>query len=216
VAKRALVFSALTYRANIERWRDGARQQAHLLAWLSLAQLTAEVEPDEERVLKSPVGTLDPQDRINLTWRAEALAVLAWALGMMEMPAHDEQCPAPPIAEAFGLLKPSPNILAAPRLRTPDELAWYAERAFALHWRLRQFSLDGEAMDFAAFAPTADFGPLEIEGLPLLDRDLAIRGRPLARSDDWREVLSITVERHQAANWLLGEASLYSEVSTDT
>jgi hypothetical protein len=216
VAQRALVFAALVYRTDIEGWETGAEAQARLLAWLSVTGLEAELELDEQRLLRAPLGSIERQDVINAGWRSEGLAVLAWALGMMDLPPHDEQCPAAPIAEAFGFLKAAPIILTAPRLRTPAELLTYSEQVFAIHWRLTQFSLDRQAMDFAAFAKEAYFGPLEIEGLPLLEGDLAIRGEPLARSAHWREVLSITVERHQAANWLRGHAPLYSDVGTDT
>jgi hypothetical protein len=62
------------------------------------------------------------------------------------------------------------------------------------------------------------FGPLLIAGLPLLDRDLAIRGSPIADADptDVREVESIVMERRVAAGWLRGEHELLSEVPLDT
>jgi hypothetical protein len=216
VARRSLVFSALSYRGDLDDRHDAPQLRARLLAWLDATQLTAELEADEARFLNAPAGKLRRREKVNVSWRADGLAVLAWALGMMEMPPHDEQCPAPPIAEAFGFLQSAPPILAAPRLRSSDELASYGEQVFAIHWRIRQYSLDHEPMDFVSFARTAYFGPLEIEGLPMMNGDLAIRGLPIAQSPDWEEVHSITRERHQAANWLLGHAPLYSDVGTDT
>lgn len=216
VARRSLVFSSLAYRADIENKPQAAELQSRLVHWLSIAGLSAELEPEEERIVHAQAGTLERQDKVNASWRSEALVVLAWALGAMDMPPHDEQRPAAPIAQAFGFLTPAPIILTAPRLRAPEELSWYGEQIFAVHWRLRQFSLDHKPMDFATFAQEAYFGPLEIDGLPLVERDLAIRGEPIARSAHRDEVMSITVERHQAANWLLGYGPLYSDVATDT
>jgi hypothetical protein len=73
-------------------------------------------------------------------------------------------------------------------------------------------------MNFEEFARTASFGPLPLDGLRLIEQDLEIQGVPLFRAskDLWREVLSITQERHQAINWLLGHDPVYARVTTDT
>ena len=73
-------------------------------------------------------------------------------------------------------------------------------------------------MDFAEFAKTAWFGPLPVGGLRLVAGDLEVRGLPVweAPEEDWREVLSIARERQQAANWLMGQEEIYSEVTCDT
>jgi hypothetical protein len=51
-----------------------------------------------------------------------------------------------------------------------------------------------------------------------LDNDLAIDGVRIDKVENaaYRRTLSITQERHQAFNWLLGFERLYSEVTTDT
>ncbi|HEX8573290.1 MAG TPA: DUF4272 domain-containing protein [Allosphingosinicella sp.] len=66
----------------------------------------------------------DPRDLLTFGWQAERLAVLLWALGMAELPAHDVKCD--PIAFA-ALLPPTSQaefetFLAGLRLRDPGEI----------------------------------------------------------------------------------------------
>jgi hypothetical protein len=58
----------------------------------------------------------------------------------------------------------------------------------------------------------------DLDLIPLADGDLEIRGAPIFRAPEavWREVMSIAIERQQAANWLIGEDEIYSEVTCDT
>ena len=74
-------------------------------------------------------------------------------------------------------------------------------------------------MDFVEFAKKSWFGPLELHGLRFVENDLAIGDKPIkyrASEESWQECLSIAQERHRAANWLYGQAEIYSEVTTDT
>jgi hypothetical protein len=99
-----------------------------------------------------------------------------------------------------------------------DEIERLSNRLFALHWRLRQFSLKPQHMDFFSFSRTARFGPLDVEGLAFANGDLAIDGQPLVDvpEDRRRECMSIARERHQAANSLCGYETTYSDVPCDT
>ncbi len=73
-------------------------------------------------------------------------------------------------------------------------------------------------MDFAEYARTCWFGPLDVAGLPLVEGDLGLRGRRIDRAP--REVFSsahsAAQERHQAANWLWEGPERYSEASVAT
>jgi len=73
-------------------------------------------------------------------------------------------------------------------------------------------------MDFENLARTAWFGPLDIAGVALVDSDLSVGDLSLFNADpvDVHRVTSIARERHRAANWLLGECTLFSEVDTST
>ena len=87
-----------------------------------------------------------------------------------------------------------------------------------LHWRLRQFSLQPDPMDFVAYISACAWGSLQLDRLETLDGDLAIDGVRIDKVEHatYRRTLSITRERHQAFNWLLGFESRYSDVTTDT
>jgi hypothetical protein len=222
VAERALVLSAVVCRSGIER--DAGNEQVEkfrqqVVAWLQRFQLDSEAEPAEMEMLQTPLGKLAKQVVIDTSWRTEGLAVLAWALGKQQLPKYETQSNGPAAAEALGFLKPrEQTALHQPRLRPVQEIAALGDQIFTLHWRLRQFSLEPGAIDFLEFAKTAWFGPLSLDGLNLSEKDLSIGGMPLARAPEreWRTVMSITQERHQAVNWLAGHESIYSQVTTDT
>ncbi|HEX2081082.1 MAG TPA: DUF4272 domain-containing protein [Longimicrobium sp.] len=223
VARRALALAAVSARGVAERYagQSGAtRMHQDLLAWVDQAGLADELEPDELEMLREPPGRLDPQAAVNAVWRVEGLAVLAWALGRFQLPPHDEPSHPDDVWSAMRLMDADgARALAAEAvLRPRDELQAMRERLFALHWRLRDFRLRARAMDFAEFARTCWFGPLDITGVPLVDGDLAIGGSRIDRADP--DVLgrtqSAAQERHLAANWLWEGPALYSEADAST
>ena len=73
-------------------------------------------------------------------------------------------------------------------------------------------------MDFTAYVSACKWASLRLDRLETLDGDLAIDGVRIDKVENatYRRALSITQERHQAFNWLLGFEPLYSEVTTDT
>jgi hypothetical protein len=73
-------------------------------------------------------------------------------------------------------------------------------------------------MDFAEFARTAWFGPLDITGLPLEGGDLAINGKRIDRAspDEFGMAHSAAVERHRAVNWLWNGPERFSEADDAT
>jgi hypothetical protein len=222
VAQRALVLSAIACRGSLENDadnKDAERFREEILDWLSDLGLSDEIESDEQELLTSPLGTLPRQRAIDAGWRSEGLAILAWALKKTDLPDPDQLVDTPTIAYALGFLNDEDStVLSNPGLRSAEELNQLAEAMFSFHWRLRQFSLDQAAMNFVEFAKECWFGPLELKGLCCIENDLAIGDQPISKApeQEWRKCLSIAQERHQAANWLKGEAKLYSEVSTDT
>lgn len=222
VARRALVLAAVVCRSGIEK--DAGNEQAEtfrgvVVTWLEKLRLSSEAEPAEVELLKKPLGSLDRREAINASWKTEGLAVLSWSLGRYGLPAYDAQADGPTAGQALGFLcDEKETVLERPQLRSPKEMELLSESLFSAHWRLRQFSLDQQPMDFQEFARTARFGPLSLEGLRLRERDLEIKGKALSASSEpaWREVMSIVQERHQAILWLQGSDELYSRVTTDT
>lgn len=223
VARRALVLTAVTARAILEQ--DTANPETpktyqDLLAWVEDTGIDEEFEPEEREVLRRPPGELDQRQQVNSTWRLEGLTVLAWALGRFDIPPHDELVSLNPLWRSCGLLdaEAARVLLANPTLRPVEEMATVRDRLFALHWRLRNFFVKPAAMDFADFARTCWFGPLDITGLPLVQGDLALRGERIDRAseDVFSSAHSASQERHQAANWLWEGPALYSEASVAT
>lgn len=222
VACRALVLTAMAARSYVEGegpGDDSTAFQRDLLHWLELVGAATECEPRERRVLVAPIGTLTQAEAINAGWDAEAMVVLAWALGRAELPSFSQTCKPRAVGDALGFWSARDHsVLAAPTLRDPEEIGALADQLFAVHWRLREFYLNPVPLDFRDIAERASFGPLDVSRLPFVEGDLAIDGVPLALVQDerWRDCLRIAGERHRAANWLLGFEPLYSEVTADT
>jgi Domain of unknown function (DUF4272) len=223
VAVRAVALTCVVARASIERdadeeWAGEALETAREIAFDP--RFRHELEAHEVAMLQAPLGRLERQPCIGGTWRAEALAVLAWALGRVQLPRFDQLADAFVVTEALGMADGAidEELLSAPTLRPAGEVELLTEELFAAHWRIREFGQTGEPMDFGKFAEQAWFGPLLIDRLPLVDGDLGIRGVAIgdAAADDVNEVEGILRERRTAAGWLLGEDELFSEVPLDT
>lgn len=223
VARRALALTAVTARAILEQ--DTANPEAagtyqDLLEWVKGLGIDDEFEPDEWKVLQRPLGKLDQRGQIDSTWRLEGLVVLAWALGRFEIPPHDELVSLNPLWKSLGLLDAdgAKALLANPTLRPREEIGALRNRQFALHWRLRNYHVDPKAMDFAEFARTCWFGPLDISDLPLVEGDLSLRGERIDRvpPEVFSTAHSTAQERHLAANWLWEGPERYSAASVAT
>jgi len=223
VARRGLALVAVTTRAILEQEGANANTRAthkELLAWIRDLGLGDELEPDEWQVVQRPPGRLDARSQIDATWRLEGLVVLAWALGRFDLPAHDQLVEPNRLWDSLGWLDADAAraLLAHPTLRSREEIGTLRNRLFALHWRVRNYGLHPTVMDFAEFARTCWFGPLDISGVPLVEGDLALRGQRIDRApaDVLGLARSAAQERHQAANWLWEGPRRYSEASTAT
>jgi hypothetical protein len=153
-------------------------------------------------------------------WKAEGLAVLAWALGRLELPAYDECVDPQAACESVRFLDPAAaeSLLASPKLRSPQEIKRLSDQLFALHWRLREFSLRGQPMNLREFAGTAWFGPLDLSAARLLSDDLAIGDDAISEADDYDVQMAENVvqSRRVAVLWLQGAARHYSKVQPST
>jgi hypothetical protein len=152
---------------------------------------------------------------VNASWRSEGLCVLAWALGAIEMPSHDAQIDPAEVSRKIGFL----GVPASEaRLRSVEQVERMGERLFAIHWRLREFSLRRQAMDFVEFSKNNWFCKFDVGPIAVAENDLAIGGVAIAKapSDAVGMCQSIAMERHKAINWILGQQTLYSEVDTST
>lgn len=221
VIRRAFCLSALVCRSFIDQPDDEQciSLQLRIKPWLQEVDAESELELWEADALNSQLGTLDSQTRTNASWASEGLVVLAWALGLCDLPPHDQCVDPQELTCDLDFLQPSAvELFKESESRGSDDIRQEERRTFAVHWRLRQFSLVRESMNFAEFAKTAWFGPLDINGIELLEDDLAIQGQPISKAtaDSVRMAFSIAMERHKAFNWLLGYDETYSEVDTST
>ncbi|HKO48745.1 MAG TPA: DUF4272 domain-containing protein [Polyangiaceae bacterium] len=220
VARRALILTVVACRGILEL--DPARDEARefwdeVVPWWKSIGLDADLEPEEADLLSTPFGSAQRQSAVDAGWRSEALAVLGWALQRSSLPAHDTQVDASSISRQLGFLQPQ-TVLASPELRLAAELTEYANVAFTVHWRLRDFRLQPRALDFANVCETARFGPLSLRGVRLLNGDLAVGDFPISQAlpASVGAAASIARERHQAANWLLDASLPLSETDAST
>lgn len=221
-AARALVMSAVVCRGAIEGDVDEPEAEAlrvRVLDWLGRVGVTDEAEPHELTMLNSPLGILTVGQVMAAGWRAEGLAVLAWALQRFPLPPHDEEVSSQDVAEALDFLwDDAADILKAPTLRRQAEIEWLGDQLYDVNTRLRQFRRWGVRNDFAAFVSNGGSTASTLRYIRLAGNDLAIGGLPISKAapEDIVPVVRISNERHQAANWLLGQEELYSKVTPDT
>jgi Domain of unknown function (DUF4272) len=219
VARRAAIVGTVVIRGVTELEEAGAD-----FAYFDELDLARDAEPQELEVIRTPHGTLPQQATIDAHWRAEGLAVLTWALGLLdELPPIDETIHLGVLAERIGWPWASAAdvaVLRSPRMaRSPDEIDALGVRLLTAHWRVRQFMhISQEPMDYVAWVPDAQWAELSLDGLEVADRDLAIRGEPITRADEdlVHATSSILVERRIAVSWLQGYDELYSEGDTST
>jgi Domain of unknown function (DUF4272) len=217
--KRAWVLSAVTMRAFLEGSPINSVVEpfARIWNWLDRNGALGELEDAERGLLSTPHGRLNMEQKVMAGWRGEGLGVLAWALHATPMVDHQTPFDPGAIATSMGFLADVlPAALRAPQLRSATELDWQKRRLYGIHWRLREFWLRPRSFDFRSYARTAAHGAFDLIGIPLLDDDLAIGGRPLAQAqrDLAQRSHDMVVERHLAIGWLLGKHHDYSRVDT--
>jgi len=224
VAARAIVLSAITYRAHLEDHADSPDSEPFrrkALAWLDSVGLASELEQKERKFLETPVGKAERQTVIDGHWRSEGLAVLAWALKRYGLPAYDEGVDIKAAADAVGFLdtKTARDLLRSAEVRAPAEISLLAAHTTIVHWRLRQFNLAPGPMDYNGYLRQHPFSkPYWHDNLRFVDGDLAIGESSVshASEEDFETCRSTAVERQVAAYWLQGECKAYSGVDAST
>jgi hypothetical protein len=221
VARRALAMCAVVCRGFLEADAGDAGAEdfrQRVIRWLDDVNVSAELEEHERELLHTPLGGVDQRAVINATWLAEGLAVLAWALGTMDLPPYDDSVDPAEVADTLGFMGDQAREVIQSALVDAEAIEAFQSSILTAHWRLRQYGLQPEKLDFTAFVKTAWFGPLSLDGLRLVDGDLAIGDEPISQASEeaCSHCQSIVQERHRAANWLAGWGEPYSEVDTST
>jgi hypothetical protein len=220
VAQRTLVLCSVAARGflDAETPADAEELQHDLVEFVRRHHLDVEMEPEELAILEAPIGTLDRQQMIDATWRLEGMAVLAWSLGVVELPPHDQPVEGLSLCMSLGMLShATPLLLQLPQRRPAEEIARMQTRLLGIHWRMVDYRVQPMHVDFRAVASSNGSGTWDLSNVPMVDDDLAIRGVRLDRADPSArtQTESIARERHKAINWVTGRAPLYSRVPTD-
>ncbi len=221
VLRRAFCLAAVVCRSFIDEPDNEhcANLQAAMKSWLHDMGAEQELELWEADCIHAPLGSLEPQIRTNASWLSEGLGILAWALNLHDLAPHDECIDPQEVSNELDFLHPeAAELFHEAELRNTEETESESDKALAIHWRLRQFQLDGRPINFGEFAKTAWFGPLNIEEVALVDGDLSINRQPLSKASAEHVSIAMSTarERHRAFNWLLGHEEVYSQVDTST
>jgi hypothetical protein len=101
------VLSAVVCRSGIEADagnKDAENFRQDVMNWLYDLGLADEIGSEEFDLLNSPLGALPERKAIDASWRGEGMAVLAWALNIIELPPHDQPGDSPMIAQSLGFM----------------------------------------------------------------------------------------------------------------
>jgi hypothetical protein len=143
VARRALILSAVVWRASIESYTDESykRETAkHVHDWLDELKLSPHLEPEEEKILRTPFGKMPRQVGVRGSWFVEGLAILAWALQRGDFPSHDREVDPIAVTNDLDFLHPdAEQLLEKPKLRDATQLQAAREWFYDLHCTLRGF-----------------------------------------------------------------------------
>lgn len=224
IAQRAACLCAVALRGLVSAWPHNEQVEflPQLLAWFRDAKLDDEIEQSEREVLNAPASELDDRSALNAAWRWEGAAVLLASLGRVVLPAFDQTIDPQVCGDAGGLFTKRDRfreLCEAAALSDSFDAFQYADRSIALHWRLRDFvQVKQSAVNFVEFAKGVQWAKFDLTGVPIAENDLAIEGKPIAKAGPVaaQRALSITLERHHAANWLIGWDPIYSAVETPT
>ncbi|MEM7011060.1 MAG: DUF4272 domain-containing protein [Verrucomicrobiota bacterium] len=94
VARRMCCLEAVAARGlidmNLMQGNPPAYKTEGVLNWVDQIGIRVELEPKELKILETEARQLPQQDTLDSVWRLEGLVVLAWALGLSDLPAYDQ------------------------------------------------------------------------------------------------------------------------------
>jgi hypothetical protein len=189
VVRRCLVLHAVLAVGH-----EVPREQ--VVSWLRRDGLWDSVSPEESQFLLSEFPT--PQQRINATWRAEALFPLLWSLGLIpELPSPQQLCDLQLIQRVLPpFFEPVADFISSARLRADSEIHAANEEVYQIHWRVRDAQLRGQ--------PTP---PGKLARMSVPDCEPPVESYHSG----------VVQERHHALNWLIGYCGQdWDDISTDT
>lgn len=204
-------------RARFEVHKDreeASLYRSNLLKRVREIALDDELESAERQMLHAEIGALDERTVVHSTWRYEGAAVLAWALGRLDLPPVYEPVSDRAVGGVFFDMSYDSDSFT---LRDSETIESFEELMYNLHWRVRDFSIRPRPYDlrrmFSDVPSLTGVAPVRF-----LDDDLAIGDVPIFRAPRDRFITchSVVSERRHAASWLCGHHEQYSEVPLDT
>jgi hypothetical protein len=229
VRARILILSAILRRLALETTPQDGNGDPLADAfdereWLRDQGLQHQVTAREAALLDSPIGAIAAEAIAEVSWQGEALASLAWAVGVVDMPPLDATSDLGPIMD----LVPRPwdaidAWMSESAIVSESDAARQRELAEIWHWRAATELLLREASatdrrdytaaitEVAAEARAAGFVPA------LRDSDFPVRGRNFNELSDTEvdELVAVTGQRLRALNWLCGFGKSWDDVPLD-
>lgn len=229
VRGRILIVASILRRLALEEAsQDG---EGDLLAdafdereWLRDQGLTSQLTAREVALLDSPLGSVAPEAILEISWQGEALAALAWTVGIRDMPPIDAMSNLGPIMDLVPRPWDMTNAwMSDSTIVSESDAARERERAEIWHWRattelLRREGSPGEQPDFEAFIADVAAEAREAGLVPALrGRDFALRSRSIKEitGTELYELIDITSQRLRALNWLCGFGASWDDVPLD-
>jgi len=222
VAERMYTMLTVAYRGVLDINQERPERQVRLTQlgdWFWTLEVGHELEEYERYILDQPLGAITREQAQQLSQQFESVVVLAWSLGLVELPRHDEFVQAKKLADLLGLLREDTRfVIDSAELRSELDLRAAADQMMAVHWRLREFELSPRPVDFAGMCRDSWFGSIDLSSLPIIEGDLAIAGQPITRADPaTRNRAQIAIQhRHRAINWVCGHHPVFSKVDIST
>ena len=204
---------------------DPEAERFDLRAWLDQESLTRQATAEELRLIETPVGRLSPDGVAAALWAGEALAALAWAAGLAEIPSSPAPANLAPVLDQI----PAPWGAVAPfkdaiELRGEEEIARERERAELWLWRANIEQDRREAKGKARSELTGLIREVTREAAEAglisqpENEDFSVDGVAVTALDRDRieEIAAIAGARLHALNWLCGFGESWDAVPLET
>ena len=224
ILKRALCMAAVAIRSRVEETGDVESFRAEFLPWLAREGLEEELESWERKSIYAAQGVLSEDDISEGLCLPACCHMLAWALGLTDLPRPDRRQKAVELLAPLGFetLSPPPirvaELLEKAQRRSASEQTYANDLCLAIHWRFVQHQVRPEPLDFVEVGKNSWWHEFDPSGPWIVDGDLGFEGVPIHQldPDDLPVAFMLARYRHKAMNWLAGDDPVFSMVSTDT
>lgn len=188
------------------------RLNQELLAWLEHEALLPHLTQAEKHLLNLPLGTWTARMLLNVSWRAETLGVLLWALYRLEaLPHYDTPFEQERVLAPLDVFASTIDFVWCARLRPTAELQRMRDTAELWDWRAKVMALQRLGVrpnthpTFNGIVRSTAEQALQAGKVThLIDHDLPAFGKAYASlSDDQYDLVrTIAQERTTALGWL--------------